>query len=113
MFLETMYRRHEQSFVYLSPGKNQELLDLQFQLSELITRKFTILQPHRFFPHLTLGKIEKADPITTKTWLAKINEFEYDPLEEFLVKQVRVYESSSSRSGVYYQRVADFGLATP
>ena len=107
--LETLYKRHENSLIYLSPAKNPALLSLQSSLTQVLTNA-TFPQPLRFLPHVTIGRLDRTDPPTTKAALDKVNGFPYHPLDGFPVDHLTLYESYVSKLGSHYQKLAPFML---
>jgi len=108
-FLETLYQRHDQTLLYLaamSPG----LVPLQKSLCDgLDSIKFP--QPRRFLPHVTIGKLKRTDPTTTKSVIDAISNFDYTPLPSFEVDHLTLYESHLSSKGSTYQKVSNFRLS--
>jgi 2'-5' RNA ligase len=111
VFLETMYKKHETSHVYLGIAGDLELLkDLQGRLASAISELF-IAQPNKYLPHITIGKLKKMDPVMTKEVLQKIREIEIEPLPEFQVDSFSLYESLLSRDGSHFRRVSRYKLS--
>jgi RNA 2',3'-cyclic 3'-phosphodiesterase len=109
-FLETLYQRHENSLVYLAPtGDTEELIRLQKDLSQMFN-EMEMPQPTRFFPHITIGRLKRTDPPTTKYVLDKIDTFEFEPLSSFEVNKITLLKSMVSRAGSVYERLRDFFL---
>ena len=109
-FLETLYQRHEQSLVYLSvTGDTRELIELQEQLSESLN-EIKLPQPRRFLPQITIGRLQKVDPIMAKASLDKVDDFEFSPLTPFTVKDITMFESFVTKVGTTYQRAGKFTL---
>jgi 2'-5' RNA ligase len=110
VFLETMYKKHEPSFIYLYlTGDLQPLFQLQKSLKKEFDR-FRIPLPERFFPHITIGRVKKADPVFTKSVLEKIRDYEFSPLSSFDVNSITLYESLITEKGSHYSRVERFVL---
>jgi len=109
-FLEALYRRHIGSLVYLAPtGDLDALLALQKSLASLLT-DMSIPQPTRFTPHLLLGRLIKADPVSTKSTLDRISDLEFTPLPPFTVSAITLYESFLTKAGAYHQKIGHYGL---
>lgn len=109
-FMDTMYRRHESSFVYLSAGGQvEELKILQKDLAACFNN-LDIPQAARFMPHVTIGKLERTDPPTTKFILDRMSEYEYEPIPELTVAKIVLYRSIVSRTGSYYEPLRQFDL---
>lgn len=109
-FLETLYRRHDNSIIYLGlQGEINELKLLQKELGDLLTG-YRLPAQNKFLPHITIGKFKRDDPINTKLFLEKINDLEITPLSEFTVDHVSLYESFLSSSGSHYQKIGQFGI---
>lgn len=109
-FLETLYQRHEQSLIYLGfSGDIQKLRDLQSSLSLSLTQ-ISIPQPRRFLPHLTIGRLKRTDPPTTKRFLDQMRDLPFTPLPAFQITAITLYRSFLSRQGSTYQKLATFPL---
>ena len=108
--LDTLYQRHEPSLVYLLVADREgELTSLQKEL----TRKFDEITPqprHKFMPHIVIGRILKSDPTLVKQSMDKLSEVEIEPLPQFEVQKISLYESHLSKSGSSYQRLGSFNL---
>lgn len=111
-FLESMYRRHEPSFIYLSPtGDVSTLKSLQLEISSALNSA-ALPQDRKFLPHLKVAELEKSDHETTKSNLQKISDFAYSPSPEFTVDFLTLFETTSTRAGVHYQKLARFRFST-
>lgn len=109
-FLETLYQRHEPSLIYLAPtGDIDRLKDLQKLLRETINN-LEIPQPIRFLPHITIGRLKRTDPVTTKAAIDKVSSVEFTPLSSFEVSRITLFKSLVSRSGSVYERLREFRL---
>lgn len=107
-FLESLYQRHDQTLLYLA-ASSPDLDPLQKALCEgLDSIKFP--QPRRFLPHITIGKIKRTDPTTTKRVIDTISNFDYQPLPSFEVDHLTLYESHLSSKGSSYQKQSTFRL---
>lgn len=107
-FLETLYQRHDQTLVYLA-ATSPDLVPLQQSLCEgLNSIKFP--QPRRFLSHITIGKVKRTDPTTTKRVIDQISNFDYQPLPSFEVDHLTLYESHLSQKGSTYQVISRFML---
>ena len=110
-FLETLYQRHDQTLLYLA-ASSPDLVPLQKAVcAGLDSIKFP--QPRRFLPHVTIGKLKRTDPTTTKHVIDIISDFDYQPMPSFDVDHLTLYESHLSSKGSSYQKIATFRLATP
>lgn len=108
-FLETLYRRHEESLIYLAPTGDMEILtDMQKALAKVLHQISP--QPIRFLPHFSIGKFQKIDPITTKAAIDKIDNFEFAPWEEFTVDKLILFESFVTHKGSTYHKFHEFPL---
>jgi 2'-5' RNA ligase len=109
-FLETMYKKHEPSFIYLGiSGELPTLLGLQKSLrEELLCLKVPL--PEKFFAHITIGRVKKADPETTKSILNQVRDFEFSPLLDFTATAVSLFESLISDKGSHYRLIRRFML---
>lgn len=111
-FLQTMYRKHEGSFLCLAPDQpSEELLSLQDNLRSMIYHQ-DIPVADRFWPHLTIARIPKADPVTTKSLLDKIDALDLKTRFFWPINSIVLYESHSDRSGTHYQKMFTFPLST-
>ncbi len=109
-FLETLYKRHDPSLVYLGvSGDVDQLKELQEDLSNEFN-SIKMPQSEKFLPHITVGKLLRTDPTTTKSFLDKISNFDFSPLPEFEVSEICIYRSFVSRSGSHYERILHFVL---
>lgn len=110
-FLETLYQRHDQTLLYLA-ASSPDLVPLQKAIcAGLDSIKFP--QPRRFLPHVTIGKLKRTDPTTTKRVIDIISNFDYQPVSSFVVDHLTLYESHLSSKGSTYQKVNSFRLSTP
>lgn len=109
-FLESLYRRHETSLVYLAPTGDIDQLKELHQGLNIHLSELKLSQPERFLPHVTIAKFAKSDPLTTKTWLDQIVDFPFSPLPVFSVDTVTVFESLLSKHGSTYRKIGNFKL---
>lgn len=110
-FLETMYRRHEPSFIYLSPSGDTEILkEVQSTVSTALNEA-SLPQDRKFQPLLKIGEFEKSDHETTKANLQKVSDFEFTPSPEFTIDHLTLIETTLSRSGASYKKLARFRFA--
>lgn len=105
-FLETLYQRHDPTLIYLAVS-SPEVIELQKNLSQALS-SISLPQPHRFMPHVTIGKFKKADPIQTKRFAELVNDFDYQPIPSVTVGEIILYKSFLSRSGSHYQKMEVF-----
>lgn len=111
-FLETMYRKHEPSFVYLMPtGDTETLKSVQLSVSEALN-EVSLPQDRKFMPHINIGEFEKSDPETTKSNLQKVADFDFQPSPEFRVDFLTLFEATLTRGGAHYKKLARFRFAT-
>jgi len=109
-FLQAMYQRHEGSFLCLTPDQPaEELLDMQQALKDAVYH-LDIPVADRFWPHVTIARIPKADPVTTKSILDKIDSQNLKVRFTWEADSIVLYESSSDRTGVHYSRMATYKL---
>ncbi len=109
-FLETLYKRHDPSLIYLGlSGDTDVLKELQQRLTKGL-EKMALPQPERFLPHITIGRLKRIDPTMTKSFLDKIRDSDFSPLPEFLVKNIVLYRSLLSKSGSHYAQLHEFVL---
>ena len=71
-FLETLYKKHDESLIYLSVEGEVEAL--QRTLTEVVTD--VAAQPKRYLPHITIGRVKKLDPETTKQTLNAVSDLQ-------------------------------------
>ena len=110
LYLETLYSRHDPTILYLSLAKSEELLQLQASVSSSISS--ITPQPRHFLLHISIGKLKRTDPVSTKRAIDIISNQEVPVLSEFLVDHVTLYKSLLSRTGSTYQKLATFQLST-
>lgn len=110
LFLETLYQRHDQTLIYLS-AFSPDLIPLQKSLSQALNDISP--QPRRFLPHITIGKIKRTDPATTKRVIDVISNFDYQPLSPFVADHLTLYESFLSAKGSTYQKIGQFMIKSP
>lgn len=111
LYLETLYSRHEPTLIYLSlSGDTPALLSLH----ESLTKNLNSItpQPRHFLLHISIGKLKRTDPVSTKRAIDIISNQEVPVLSEFLVDHVTLYKSLLSRTGSTYQKLATFQLST-
>ena len=109
-FLQTIYRRHEGSYLCLTPDQEfQDLLNLQEALKDSVYH-LGVPVADRFWPHLTIARVPKADPVTTKTWLDQIDSLDLKVRFTWPVKSIFLYESSNDRSGTHFSRITAYHL---
>lgn len=109
-FLETLYQRHSETIIYLAPtGDVQILSQLQKSLSSTLN-SLLLPQPSRFLPHFTIGHLKRTDPVSTKSFINVLSDFEFTSFPEFTVKNLTLYESFLSRTGSTYQKLTSFVL---
>ena len=110
LYLETLYSRHEPTILYLSLAKSEELFQLQASISSSINS--ITPQPRHFLLHVSIGKLKRTDPVSTKRAIDIISNQEAPVLSEFLVDHITLYKSLLSRTGSTYQKLATFQLST-
>jgi 2'-5' RNA ligase len=111
-FLETLYRRHLGSLVYLAPsGDLDQLAQLQSLLSSVI-KNLAIPQPVRFLPHVMIGRLIKSDPVSTKATLSQIKDLSFTPPDPFTVSTFTLFESHLSKNGSVYRPIKYYSLST-
>ncbi len=108
--VDALYIRHEQSVVYLlAQDMDERLGDLQKELTVNLD-KLTPQPRQKFLPHITIGRIRKADPTFVKQTIDKLSQVEIDPLSQFAVEKIDVMESLVSKAGSSYQKLGSFTL---
>lgn len=108
LYLDTLYSRHDPTILYLSVAKLQELIDLQESLSLSLSQ--ITPQPRRFMPHITIGKLKRTDPVTTKHFIDLVSDFATPEFSEILVDKVILYENLPSKAGITYRQISQFIL---
>lgn len=108
LYLETLYSRHDPTILYLSLAKSEELTELQASLSSTLNE--ITPQPRRFLPHLTIGRLSRTDPVSTKRFMDIISDFPAPPFSEILVDKVILYKSLLSKPASIHQKIAQFML---
>lgn len=105
-FLETLYRRHDRSLIYLGFLKSSilPLLTLQKSLNQALAL-LSLPQQTRFLPHIALGQLRRTDPTFTKRYLDLVSQFDFRPLPSFSVDHITLYESLLSHSGSQYRQI--------
>ena len=108
--LGTLYQRHEPSLIYLQvTDRSGELTALQAELARRVD-EITPQPQHKFWAHVTIGRVLKSDPTVVKHSLDKLEEVDIDPLAEFEVDKICLYESFLTKAGSSYQRLGSFNL---
>lgn len=108
--LGTLYIRHEPSVVYLTAMEKEGIL-MEMQKSLASQLDAITPQPGRkFLPHVTIGRVQKADPTFVKQTLDQLTEEDIDPLTPFLVEKVDIMESFLSKAGSSYQHLGSLQL---
>lgn len=109
-YLDCMYKKHASSFIYLGlSGDLTSLKQMQKSLTHSISRT-GIPQPNRFFPHITIARFKKSDPVTTKRAMDQVADFEFAPLDTFPVTHISLFESLLSSKGSHYRRIGQYPL---
>ncbi len=109
-FLESLYNRHDGSFIYLSPAGDVNLLKELQQSFGAKLGEMNLPQQNRFLPHIKIGEYQKADPTTTKQFMDKVGQIDLASWPEFTVERITLFESSLSRTGSHYQTIDRFLL---
>jgi len=109
-FLDALYKKHEQSEIYLNVYDTDGQLKLLQKDISAALESIQIKQPLRFQPQLILGHVEKSDPSTTKKILDDIRTVEDIIPFDMEVTKLTVYEISQSKRGDHIQKFADFNL---
>lgn len=112
-FLETLYQKHDSSLIYLSISQEPDrpLTEL-YKLTSAALTGLKMPQSERFAPHITIGKIKKSDPETTKKVLEQISTFEFSAMKPFVANRLVLYESTLNRSGSHFQKTGQFIFST-
>ena len=109
-FLQTIYRKHEGSYLCLTPDKeSQEIIDLQESLKNSVYH-MGVPVADRFWPHITIAKLPKADPVSIKALLDKIDSLDLKTRFTLPIESVALIESKNDRSGTHYSRIASYPL---
>ena len=85
---------------YVSKAKALE--EFQETLSEKF-RRIDIPQPEKYSAHITLGRMQRTDPVTTKAFLDKLDDIEAPVFSPFTPEEVICYKSLVSKTGSTYQ----------
>lgn len=110
-FLETLYKRHDPSLVYLGfSGDIDVLKELQSTLADAFN-EFELPQAEKFLPHVKVGQLLRTDPPTTKNFLDKVSSFDFSPLSSFEVREIYIFRSFVSKAGSHFERILHFNLA--
>jgi 2'-5' RNA ligase len=109
-FLDCMYKKHAGSYVYLGLSGDLDTLKHIHKSLSLLLSDLNIPQAHRFFPHITIARFKKTDPVSLKSAMDKIDELEFTPLQSFLVEKLTLYESLLSQKGSHYRVVGEYLL---
>jgi 2'-5' RNA ligase len=108
--MDSMYKKHDSSYIYLGlAGDTPSLKDIYKSLSSSLSQ-ISIPQPVKFFPHITIARYIKADPVTIKSAMDTVSDFEFTPLSEFTVGHLSLYESLLSQKGSHFRRLGEFLL---
>lgn len=109
-YLETLYKKHEESQIYLSlTGQVEILNELQKELAASLDE--VAAQPKRYFPNITIATLKKTDHETTKQILNKISDLDLElNIPEFLVNKIALFENIFHRDSITIQKIRDFVL---
>lgn len=110
VYLDSMYKKHADSYVYLGLSGDLDILKQIHKSLSLSLSQISIPQPERLFPHITIARFQKADPVTIKTAMDKITDFEFTALPEFTVAGLTLYESFLSQKGSHYRVIGHYPL---
>ena len=109
-FLETMYQKHDFSYIYLATtGDLETLSQIQKQLS-VSFGEMDIPQPKKFLAHITIGFVQKSDPVYTKSVLDTINGLNFVPMSKFEVDSISLFESFLAKDTSHFQKIGRFML---
>lgn len=108
LYLETLYSRHEPTIIYLSLAKSEDLLQLQASLSSSLGP--ITPQPRKFLPHITIARLKRSDPVSTKRFMGIVSDFESPQFSPFTVDKLVLYQSLITHTGTTYQKLATFML---
>ncbi len=107
-YLETLYKRHDPSIIYLGvSGDVQILKELQGSIA-IELNELKLPQPEKFLPHITIGRLKRTDPPSTKSFLDKVTNFDFQALPPFTIGQVWLFRSLVSKLGSHYERMLHF-----
>lgn len=109
-YLETLYKKHDDSLVYLSVGGEAKALEeLQKTLAQTIVE--IAAQPKRYMPHVTIGRIKRLDSEATKQVLNTVADLDLTPdVPEMKIDKFSLYESILHGDKATYQKIRDFVL---
>ena len=109
-FLNTLYKKHDDSLIYLSVGGEVEALE-NLQETLVATINEVAAQPKRYLPHITIGRTKKLDPETTKQTLNTIDNLDLTlEIPEMRIDKFSLYESILHGDKATYQKIRDFNL---
>lgn len=109
-FLDTMFKKHDDSFVYLGlSGETEVLKDLYKALARPLTN-LSLPQSEKFYPYISIARFKKADPQFIKSAMDKVTDFDFSPLSELTVDGISLYESLISHKGNTLRRLGQFSL---
>ncbi|MBI2405709.1 RNA 2',3'-cyclic phosphodiesterase [Candidatus Microgenomates bacterium] len=108
-----LYKRHGDSMIVLEVHDVEEKLkNLQSQLrNELKRIEFSLSK--RFSPHVTIGRLKRMRyPHEVKQLLSNIRKVETQPIGEFKVNAVNIYETTYSKhmNTSHYRLIQSFSL---
>ena len=109
-YLDCMYKKHADSYVYLGLSGDLETLKQIHKSLSLSLSDINIPQPERFFGHITISRFKKADPVSIKRTMDQVRDIEFNPLKTFVVDRLLLYESLLSDKGSHYRQIGQFGL---
>ena len=110
-YLETLYKKHGDSIIYLSLGGQIDILSkLQKQLSKVLNE--IAAQPIRYLPHISIGRVQKMDPDSTKKALNKVTDLDMRlEIDQFTVDGITLFESLLHGASATYQKIRDYKFA--
>lgn len=93
---------NEIKVLWVGIEKNEILTDLYRQIKNTLPE---FKNDKEFFPHLTLARIKSAD---TESFMNRINQAKVNKVE-FKVILFRLYKSTLTKDGAYYEVIEEFG----
>lgn len=104
-FLDSMYNKHADSYVYLGLSGDTDVLKSIYKSLSLELSRISLPMAERYFPHITIARFQKADPVTVKSAMDKIDQYEFNPLPAFALDNISLYESLLSQKGSYFRLI--------
>lgn len=104
-FMDSMYNKHADSYVYLGLSGDTDTLKSIYKSLSLSLSQISIPMAERYFPHITIARFQKSDPVTIKSAMDKIDQYEFNPLPAFTLDNISLYESLLSQKGSFFRLI--------